>query len=108
MEARAGRGGGIGEAAASPVEEIPVQSDAKAKNPLVEIITTPRYLARVILLLIVWFIAYITVYCIAAGLTSILAVQLAKSGTPPAAVGGTAGMVAAIGTIGFVLCGVFA
>jgi MFS family permease len=108
MEARADKAGGIGAASAAPEEEIPVQSDAQAKNPFVEIITTPRYLARVIVLLIVWFIAYITVYCIAAGLTSILAVQLGKAGTPPAAVGGTAGMVAAIGTIGFVLCGVFA
>lgn len=104
MEARAARA----EESSLPTDEVPVQSDAKGRNPFVEIITTPRYLFRVIVLLVVWFIAYITVYCIAAGLTSILAVQLAKSGTPPQAVGGTAGMVAAIGTIGFVLCGVFA
>ncbi|HEY7342737.1 MAG TPA: MFS transporter [Ktedonobacterales bacterium] len=104
MEARAARA----ETAALPVDVVPVQSDTKGRNPFMEILATPRYLARVIVLLLVWLLAYVTVYCIAAGLTSILAAQLAKSGTPEQAVGGTAGMIAAVGTIGFVACGVFA
>jgi MFS family permease len=54
----------------------------------------------VILLLVIWFIAYVTVYSIAAGLTSVLAAL----GYPPP----EAGIIAAMGTIGFILCGVFA
>ncbi|MBA2288108.1 MAG: MFS transporter, partial [Ktedonobacteraceae bacterium] len=53
-----------------------------------------------ILLLIVWFVGYITVYSIAAGLTSLLA---GLKFPPP-----EAGLIAAVGAFGFILSAIFA
>lgn len=64
------------------------------------IFTNGKYLGRVALLLVMWFIAYVTVYSIAAGLTVILN---GLGYAPP-----EAGMIAAVGTLGFIACGVFA
>ncbi len=75
---------------------LPVQTG----GGLGSIFTTPRYLGRVVLLFVMWFFAYMTVYSIAAGLTTVLAAL----GYPPP----EAGIIAAVGTIGFILCGVFA
>jgi MFS family permease len=61
-----------------------------------EILTNPLYLKRVLLVLAVWSFAYVTVYTIAAGFTSVLS----SLGYPPP----EAGLIAAIGVIGFIAC----
>lgn len=79
--------------------EIPVQSEVRGM-PYSEIFGNALYLRRTILLLVVWLISYVTVYTIAAGLTSLLAVM---NYPPP-----EAGLIAAIGTFGFILTALFA
>ncbi|WP_338602250.1 MFS transporter [Sulfolobus tengchongensis] len=54
-----------------------------------------NYVKRFIILVIMWLFGYMTVYTLAAGLTSVLA----SLGFPPS----EAGMIAAIGVIGFIL-----
>lgn len=68
--------------------------------PYTEIFTNSLYLRRTVLLLVVWFISYITVYSIAAGLTVILT---SLKYEPP-----EAGLVVAFGTFGFVLTAICA
>ena len=65
-----------------------------------EIFSSPLYLRRVLLLFFMWFLAYVTVYSIAAGFTSILT----SLGYPPP----EAGLIAAIGVFGFIACAIFA
>jgi MFS transporter, putative metabolite:H+ symporter len=65
-----------------------------------EILTNPLYLKRAVLVLLVWSFAYVTVYTIAAGFTAVLA---SLGYIPP-----EAGLIAAIGTLGFIACAVFA
>lgn len=65
-----------------------------------EILTNPLYLKRALLVLAVWSFAYVTVYTIAAGFTSVLS----SLGYPPP----EAGLIAAIGTIGFIACALVA
>lgn len=64
-------------------------------NAIKAIFSNYSYIKRFIILLLVWFFGYMTVYSLAAGLTSILA----SLGYPPP----EAGMIAAIGVIGFIL-----
>jgi MFS transporter, putative metabolite:H+ symporter len=95
-----------------PAAEIPVQPGA-TRIPYAEIFSTRLYLKRTILLAVVWFLGYVTVYAIAQGLTSLLASILPPPpGLPPAAaaaaVAGEAGVIAAFGTFGFVGCTIFA
>ena len=82
----------------------PVTQEAKFRQEkqmgYAEIFRNPVYLKRMLLLLVVWFLAYITVFSIAAGFTSILA----SLGYPPP----EAGLIAAIGVFGFIACAVFA
>jgi putative MFS transporter len=59
-----------------------------------ELLSNPMYLRRTILLLLMWFVAFITVYAIGAGLTTVLA----SLGYPPP----EAGLITAIGTLGFI------
>ncbi|HEU5441768.1 MAG TPA: MFS transporter [Ktedonobacterales bacterium] len=66
----------------------------------VEILTNPVYLRRVLLVLAVWSFAYVTVYTIAAGFTTVLS---SLGYIPP-----EAGLIAAIGTLGFIACAVVA
>jgi putative MFS transporter len=95
-----------------PGEALPVQ-EGSTRVPYAEIFGNRLYISRTIFLVIVWFLGYVTVYAIAQGLTSLLASILP---TPPhlppaaaaAAVAGEAGMIAAFGTIGFILCTIFA
>jgi MFS family permease len=63
-----------------------------------EILTNPRYLKRAILVLAVWSFAYVTVYTIAAGFTTVLS---SLGYIPP-----EAGLIAAIGTLGFFACAI--
>jgi MFS transporter, putative metabolite:H+ symporter len=65
-----------------------------------EILRNPVYLRRTIILFLVWFISFITVYTIGVGITTILA----GLGYPPP----EAGMVAAIGVFGFIAVAIFA
>ncbi len=95
MEARAGAR--VTELPA--VTEIPVQS-GESRASYAEIFSNSLYLRRTILLLIVWFVGYITVYSIAAGLTSLLA---GLKFPPP-----EAGLIAAVGAFGFILSAIFA
>jgi MFS family permease len=82
-----------------PSQALPVSSGAGGEG-FSAIFSNATYLGRVILLLVTWFFAYMTVYSIAAGLTVILN---GLGYAPP-----EAGMIVAVGTIGFILCGVFA
>src|ERR1700730_3063541 len=64
-----------------------------------EILGNPVYLRRTLLLFSMWFIAFITVYTIGVGITTILSTL----GYPPP----EAGMVAAVGVFGFIAVAVF-
>ncbi len=79
--------------------EIPVES-RPGRIPYAEILGNRLYIGRTIFLFVVWFIGYVTVYSIAAGLTSLLA---ALKFPPP-----EAGLIAAVGTLGFVLTAIVA
>lgn len=79
-------------------EEIPVTGTDSATY--IEILTTPTYLRRTIVLFLMWFISFITVYGIGVGLTSILT---SMSYTPS-----EAGLIAAVGTFGFIAVAIFA
>jgi MFS family permease len=76
----------------SPTEELPGLPQA-SKVPYREILGDPLYLKRTILLLVIWLTSYMTVYSVAAGLTTLLTVL----GYLPS----EAGLIAAIGTFGF-------
>lgn len=71
-----------------------------ANATYMEILGNPTYLRRTIILLLMWFISFITVYGIGAGLTTVLA----SLGYPPP----EAGLIAAVGTLGFIAVAVFA
>ena len=58
------------------------------------------YLRRVILLVLVWFIGYVTVYGFSAGFTSVLTAQ---GYAPP-----EAGVIVAVGAFGFLVCAIVA
>src|SRR5260370_18879803 len=79
-------------------DEIPVQTGA-TRIPYAEILGNKLYLSRTILLLVVWFLGYVTVYAIAQGLTSLLD---GLHYPPP-----ESGMIAAFGTFGFILTPAF-
>jgi MFS transporter, putative metabolite:H+ symporter len=85
----------------APVERPVVArvSDSQAM-PYTTILGDPKYLGRVLLLFAMWFSAYVTVYSFGAGFTTIL---VSLHYAPP-----TAGLIAAVGTFGFVLCAVVA
>src|SRR5439155_2211943 len=79
-------------------QEAPVHQEKQMGYA--EIFGNPLYVRRLLLLLVMWFLAYVTVYSIAAGFTSILT-SLAYP--PP-----EAGLIAAIGVFGFIACAIFA
>jgi MFS transporter, putative metabolite:H+ symporter len=64
-----------------------------------ELLSNPIYLRRTIILFLMWFAAFITVYGIGVGLTTILV----SLGYPPP----EAGLIVAIGTLGFIAVAVF-
>ena len=82
-----------------PVDEVPVQTES-TRMAFAEIFGNSTYLRRVILLLVMWLFAYATVYSIGAGLTTVLN---GLGYIPP-----EAGIIAAVGTFGFIACGIFA
>jgi len=83
----------------APAEEVPVQAGG-GKISFAEIFTNSLYLRRTIFLLVIWFISYITVYTIGAGLTTVLT---SLKYPPP-----EAGLIAAVGTFGFIATALFA
>jgi putative MFS transporter len=96
----------------APDAELPVQTGA-TRVPYAEIFGNRLYLMRTVLLVVVWFLGYVTIYSIAQGLTTLLAGILPPpANLPPpvaaAAVAGEAGMIAAFGTFGFIATAVFA
>jgi len=82
-----------------PATEIQVQS-GETRIPYAEIFGNRLYLMRTILLVVVWFLGYVTVYSIAQGLTSLLD---GMHYPPP-----ESGLIAAFGTFGFVATAIFA
>ncbi|HEX9038326.1 MAG TPA: MFS transporter [Ktedonobacterales bacterium] len=88
-----------GTASLADDEQVTVQSGAGG-SILGTIFGNPTYLGRVALLFVMWFFAYMTVYSIAAGLTVILN---GLGYIPP-----EAGMITAVGVLGFILCAVVA
>lgn len=102
MERRASRSQTLAPVAADapvPTRESPVPT-RESRAGYGEILTNPLYLKRALLVLGVWSFSYVTVYTIAAGFTTVLA---SLGYIPP-----EAGLIAAIGTIGFLACAVFA
>ena len=84
-----------------PIPEIiPPPPPASEAMPFSAIFHNRTYRNRTILLVLMWFCAYITVYSFAAGFTTLLA---AMDYPPP-----EAGLITAMGTFGFVLCAVVA
>jgi putative MFS transporter len=100
-------------------DEIPVQAGG-TKIPYSEILTNPLYLRRTLFLVVLWFFGYITIYGIAQGLTTLLAgvlpVPSNVAALPPAEqpavagaeIAGEAGILAALGTFGFLASAIFA
>ena len=86
----------------SPLPPLPQQTPSAppADNSLsfTAIFRNRLYRNRTVLLTTMWFLAYITVYSFAAGFTTLLA---ALKFPPP-----EAGLITAVGTLGFVLCAV--
>ena len=83
-----------------PVQRPAVVRIDQQALPYSAVLRDPVYLGRVCLLFAMWFVAYITLYSIGAGFTTILA---SLHYPPP-----EAGLIAAVGTFGFVLCAVVA
>ncbi|QAY59340.1 MFS transporter [Microbacterium protaetiae] len=91
MEERAARRNALAE---PTLEGVPTHWPPARSVPYADIFGNPVYLRRMILLFFLWFFGYITVYAYAAGFTSVLT---SLSFSPP-----EAGVVAAVGTLGFV------
>lgn len=91
MEKRAVRRGPL---AQPSLAGVPAEWAPPRRIPFADLLSHPVYLRRVALLFFMWFIGYITVYAYAAGFTSVLTTLRF---TPP-----EAGVIAAVGTIGFV------
>lgn len=91
MEERAATRGPLGEPS---LEGVPTHWPPARKVPYSDIFLNAVYLRRVILLFFLWFIGYITVYAYAAGFTSVLT---SLGFSPP-----EAGVIAAVGTVGFI------
>jgi MFS family permease len=83
----------------APAAEIVIPTHEE-RIPYTEIFNNPLYLRRTLLLVVVWFLGYVTVYSIAQGLT----VLLDSLHYPPP----ESGMIAAFGTFGFILTAIFA
>jgi MFS family permease len=73
---------------------------SEARATYMEILGNPIYRQRTIILFLMWFVAFMTVYGISVGLTTVLA----SLGYPPP----EAGLIVAFGTFGFIAVAVFA
>jgi predicted MFS family arabinose efflux permease len=96
MEAVAARHGPL-----APVrDDVPVDTAATRPLPLADLFINRMYTRRVVQLLSVWFLAYVTVFAFAAGFTTLLT---SLKYPPP-----QAGLIVAIGAFGFLACALFA
>ncbi|GEM_PF-91679 len=95
MEERAGRSQTLAPVGA----DVPMPT-REPRAGYTEILTNPLYLRRMLLVLAVWSFAYVTVYTIASGFTTVLS---SLGYIPP-----EAGLIAAIGTLGFFACALVA
>ena len=103
MERRALRHGPLAEPTPVPSSELSVDTSVTSSTTaaaFVELFRNPLYVRRILILLAMWLTAYITVYGFANGLTSVLT---GLHFPPP-----EAGIITAMGTIGFILQGPFA
>ncbi|WP_434620608.1 MFS transporter [Arthrobacter sp. A5] len=91
MELRAERHGPLSEPV---VEDAARRITPPSKVPYRDLFSSPLYRRRLLLLFLMWFIGYITVYAYASGFTSVLT---SLEYPPP-----EAGVIAAVGTFGFV------
>ncbi|MDJ0355315.1 MFS transporter [Paenarthrobacter sp. PH39-S1] len=91
MELRAQRHGPLSEPV---VEDAALRITPPSKVPYRDLFSSPLYRRRLLLLFLMWFIGYITVYAYASGFTSVLT---SLKYPPP-----EAGVIAAVGTFGFV------
>jgi putative MFS transporter len=101
MERAASRKGPLPDPA--PVEDDAAEEQAgsaQGATPYRDLFGDPRYLRRVLLLVLVWLTGYVTVYGFSAGFTSVLTAQ---GYAPP-----EAGVIVAVGAFGFLLCAVAA
>ncbi len=94
MEERASRRHPLAE----PVDDPSLAVTPSSRAPYGEVLRNPFYLRRAVLLLVVWFVAYITVYGYSAGFTSVLTGL--HYPVPEA------GLIAAMGTLGFIAQGI--
>jgi putative MFS transporter len=101
MERAARHRGPLPEPDAVHEEEAAAESaSAHGFMPYRDLLLNPMYLRRVVLLVLVWLIGYVTVYGFSAGFTSVLTAQGYE---PP-----EAGVIVAVGAFGFLLCAVAA
>lgn len=83
-----------------PVQAAAPLKQEEPKIPYSTILGNVVYRNRTLVLVAMWFISYVTVYCYASGFTSLLA---SLHYPPP-----EAGLIAAFGTFGFILCAIVA
>jgi len=91
MERRAERHGALPE---PNLADADAEVAPPSRVPYRDLFSVQLYRRRILLLFLIWFIGYITVYSYAAGFTSVLS----SLGYPPP----EAGVIAAVGTLGFV------
>ncbi len=99
MEERARRHGPLAEPEPVPAEQAAPISRTAALTTYRELFTNPLYVRRIVILLVMWFTAYVTVYGFSSGFTSVLTVLKYP---PP-----EAGVITAMGVFGFLVQGVF-
>jgi MFS family permease len=93
MERAASRHGPLPEV--QPIDDEEAEP-AHGHMPYRQLFGNPVYLRRILLLVLVWFTGYVTVYGFSAGFTSVLTAQGFE---PP-----EAGVIVAVGAFGFLLC----
>ncbi len=100
METRASRRVQLGEPSLSKTHVEQVDAGGTGRTAFTAIFQNRVYVRRLVLLLVVWFVGYVTVYSYGAGFTTALA-TLAYPAPE-------AGLIAAFGTLGFIACTVVA
>lgn len=91
MEQRAARRGPLADPS---LDGVPAEWGSSGRVPFADLLTSPVYLRRAVLLFFMWFFGYITVYAYSAGFTPVLT---SLKFSPP-----EAGVIVAVGTLGFV------
>jgi putative MFS transporter len=81
-------------------DDVPVDAGEGGELPLVALFGNRVYVLRIVQLLSVWFLAYVTVFAFSAGFTTILT---SLKYSPP-----QAGLIVAVGALGFLACALFA